>query len=266
MAGSELPRTPLRAAYERVRALPLVQQMRECVDLLENPTVLASELAEAYVLLESTCEPIGAEELAAGSGAPAAGSGEDEAELTLEHFGPGREVRVVGASAEPLFDFACLSGSLYPLAPGADPAPDGGLDYVGLLREPAAPGTGPVLGVVESLGDATPYALLLRLLACLTELAPAAQAERLERGLFKGALGSSPVIDLHLVLWRPPGKVERIPGSEHRSLFELTRDLAEIARSACAETPQLGAALGSILCLRMDPDDFRGTLVLEWRV
>src|SRR5512134_4030532 len=100
MAGSELPRTSLRAAYERVRALPLVQQMRECVDLLENPTVLASELAEAYVLLESTCEPPGAEEPAA-DGAPEAGGGEDEAELTLEHFGPGREVRVVGASAEP---------------------------------------------------------------------------------------------------------------------------------------------------------------------
>jgi hypothetical protein len=264
MAGSELPRTSLRAAYDRVRALPLVQQMRECVDLLENPTVLASELAEAYVLLESVCEPPGAEEIEAGAAAP--GGEADEAELTLEHFGAGREVRVVGASAEPLFDFACLSGGLYPLAPGADPAPDGGLDYVGLLREPAGPGTGPVIGVVESLGDATPYALLLRLLACLTELAPAAQAERLERGLFKGALGSSPIFDLHLVLWRPPGKVERIPGSEHRSLFELTRDLAEIARSACAETPQLGAVLGSILCLRMDPDDFRGTLVLEWRV
>jgi hypothetical protein len=261
---TDLLRSPLRAAYERVRALPLVQQMRECIDLLENPAVLASDLAETYVLLDAECDPPA--DPPDGEAAGAAPDGEEEEELTLEHFHPGREVRIVGDDGSDQGAFVCLAGAFHPLAPRALPPPDGGVDYLGLVREPAFPSTGPVLGAVESLGDATPYAVLLRLLACLTEVAPAPQREWLDRRLFKGALGTSPVFDLHVVLWQPPGDGEGPPAQEHGSLFELTRDLAEVVKGVCFETPQLAAMLGQVVCLRMDPEDLHGPLTLEWQL
>ena len=54
---SAAPRTPLRANYERVRLLDADAQLRECADVLGNPDVLANDVAEAYVLLDSCYEP-----------------------------------------------------------------------------------------------------------------------------------------------------------------------------------------------------------------
>lgn len=277
--SEEMPmRTPLRASYERLRALPLVQQMRECVDLLENPDVLAQDLAESFVLVDS-CFPEVEDDEAELEAVAVEDDEEGEAEeLALEHFSPGREVRVLTPEQDRVLEhaFTCVTGAFHPLLPLLPPQPpgaapsvsldEGGLDYLGLLREPAPSGAGPVLGAAESLSESTPYVVLLRLLTCLAEVVPAGPRAFLDRRVFKGGLGAEPVFDLHLVMWQPPDGATDAQVAEQASLFQLTRDAAELAKAACCETPQLAAAIGSIWCLRMDPAAFDGELTLEWSV
>ena len=106
---------------------------------------------------------------------------------------------------------------------------------------------------------------MLRLLACFTEVAAPTPARFLDRTLFKGALGDSPVFDLHLVLWDTGDGVGAI-SEEHQALHELTHDLAQLAYTACRATYGLSESLGSIWCLRVDPNDLMANLAFEWRI
>lgn len=237
-------RTLLRRTYERTRALAPEAQLQECVDQLGNPELLVSEFVESYCAIDAhlgTPRPEAADAEAAGAD-----------ELVLEYFYADREIAVAGA---PPLAFTCLASDVQPL-PGMQPGGDerDGLDYVGLKREPEP---GPVLGAVESALDSTPFLVLLRLLACAAELAPAGQCQRLDREFFRGALGPQPVFDLHLVLF---------DAVSPEPLHELTRDLAEVLKQAALEDPLFPPVLGAISAFRMNPDAFDGTLRLDWRV
>lgn len=247
---SQPSRTPLRASYERVRSLDPAAQLRECMDLLENPDVFLNDVAEAYVLADSCCEA---------PPAPDEGAGED-GELVLGRFAAGVGLEVTGA--EPA-ELRCLSGAFDPLrGPLALEAP-GGLDYVAMQHRPEA---APVLGAVASADEPTPYPVLLRLLCCFTEMATPALLEHWNAQLFKGGLGAEPSFHLHLVLWRPGELTLRHVGPDYFALCELTRDLAELARNACLESPPLGNYLAGIHWLTVDPEDSEGPLAFEWRV
>lgn len=240
------PRTPLRAHYERIRALDADAQLQECVDLLGNPDVLANDLAETYVLVDSLGEP---------PETPEAPQDPDEDVIQLERFNAGDQIRVAGGEAAEL---RLLSGQLDPLLGcGA------GLDYVAMQVEPCE---APVLGAVATLEESTPYSVLMRLLCCFTEMAPPALVSFWDRHLFKGALGDSPRFQLHLGLWSPGELTVRGLGPAHFSLHELTRDLAALTREACLESPPLGSYLESITCLRLDSDDSDSPLAFEWSV
>ena len=111
------------------------------------------------------------------------------------------------------------------------------------------------IGVAQTIDDSSAYPLLLRLLSCLTELAPATQLNVINTDLLKGALPTNPRFDLHMVLWDEGG----LDASE-TTLCELSRDLAEVACEAISGCPPLAARVGTIHCLKMDPRDFQGNL------
>jgi hypothetical protein len=243
--ASAAPRTPLRASTERIRGSAAEAQLEECIDLLQHPDVLANDLAEAYVLLDSCGEPP----------QPPTAPDEDPEEISLERFHAGDRIQVVGAESAEL---RLLAGQLDPIADAGF-----GLDYVGMQVDPDP---APVLGAVAKVDESTPYSVLMRLLCCFTEMAPPAMLAFWDEHLFKGALGDSPRFHLHLGLWSPSEMTVRGLGPAHFSLQELTRDLAALVREACRESPPLGSYLASITCLELDPEDSDGPLAFQWRV
>lgn len=245
-APKAVRRTPLRASYERIRGCSAEAQLEECIDLLEHPDVLANDLAEAYVLLDSCAEP---------PQPPPAAEAADGDEISLERFQAGEIVRVAGMETAEL---RLLSGQLDPLAGGGY-----GLDYVGVQLDPDP---APVLGAVATIEESTPYSVLMRLLCCFVEMSPPAMVAFWDEHLFKGALGVNPRFHLHLGIWSPGDMTLQGVGPAHFSLYELTRDLAALAREACRESPPLGSYLASITCLRLDSEDSESPLAFEWRV
>ena len=244
-----LPRTGLRCSYERTRTMPLGDQLRECADQLGNPEVLCQEIVAAYRALEG-CGEIGA---SPGSFDPNAESGT----LMLEHFYEDQRISVPGEDG---FEFQCVATNFVPV-PGQCPSAHGerdGLDYIGVRSEHFA---SPIFGGMQSADDATSYAVLMRLFACLGELLAPVCLERLTDGCLKGILSPVPLFDLHLVVWPEPE-----PTSDQSALLELTRDLAENIKDGLDDSAELPGGLGEIYCLRMDPSQFDGKLELVWRV
>lgn len=211
-----------------------------------------AELVDAFQTVESWLETNGIP----GDSQPRE---EPEREPTLaeSYIYEGRDLFVLGQPCA----FTCLSTNVNPL-PGAASSEarlSSGLDYVGLTCDET---TTPVLGAVQAPGDATAYPLLLRALACLSEMAPRLQARRLNRWFFKGALGEEPVFDLNLVVWDASDEEE----AEATPIRQLTRDLAEKVKIAILERSELPTILRDIVCLRMNPNRFDGRLRFDWRV
>ena len=244
------PSTVLRLDHGLARSLDAEAQLRQCVDHLENPEVLAHELIQSFNASLRFLETAGEER--------ETGAGEDDEDqsdvLELEHFYEGREVEVEVESESPQL-FECVAGSLQPLARGKTDGDDfDGIDYVGVLqlRDGRA-----VLGTIESKRDATPYLLLLRSLCGLSEMRAALCAGRLPPDLAR-TLAEDTRFDLHLVVGDP---IDR-----QSPLLQLTRDLAESVKRSIEQSEDHPLTLGDIVCLRMDLAGFEGRLGFEWGV
>jgi hypothetical protein len=249
-----LPSTQLRRSYERARSVDHAQQIQECADLLSHPELMVSELLDAYGVIES----FGESELDLVCNIERREPSEDSDELVLDHFYDGQEVTVVRPDGYG-FGFRCLATDVRPvpeLVPSIENVRDG-FDYI---AEPMRADALPILGVAQTIDDSSAYPLLLRLLCCLTELAPATQLNVVNTDRLKGSLKADARFDLHMVLWDEGGL-----DASASTLCELSRDLAELARDGVAGTP-LARRVGRIHCLRMDPSDFRGELVEMWRI
>lgn len=223
------PATGLRRRYERTCSLDVAGQLRELVDYLENPEVLVAEYNDAWCAVDSCAVPDDLVFVAPAHAAvdwPALG-----AVMECATTPPCRQTVV--ATAVPL------------LAPVAD-APCSGLDYSALPTGESARGA---IGVIQTERDTTPFALLLRALAAVTELGPDAQWQAAADPLFKGALGADPSFELQLVLTGSESESEG--GSDHGTLRELTRDLAERFREGIADEWHIPERIGSITCLRL---------------
>jgi hypothetical protein len=243
-----IPRSPLREAYERARSLDLAGQIRECIDLLENPDLLVADIVETFRQIDdrfASGELVPADLARAGE---ALREGQDEPEWYYE----GRDLSVLGGCS-----FTCLSSGVEPLPRTKGEGECQGFDYVGLSCDASL---GPVLGAVQSDLDNTAYLLLLRGLAGLAEMAPVAQIERMNRQYFKGALRTSPSFDLNLVTW------EYTEGEERTPICQFTRDLSELVKKAIAQRSVFPRALRNIVCLRMNPLRFDGRMCFDWRV
>jgi hypothetical protein len=244
--------TTLRQSFEQARSLPLGKQIQECVDLLQNPEFAVAEVLDAYRQV--------AEQFADGSslGAPEADAEPPKPTPTLVegYFWETRELMVLGDKCS----FTCLATNVDPSTPlygsRSDSELSAGLDYVGLTCDKESV---LVLGAVQAPGDATAYPLLLRLLACLTEIAPNGQLERMNREHFKGTADPERPFDLNLVLW-DSDRPETTPVSE------LTRDLAEHIKKGVLATADFPTRLRDIVCLRMNAERFDGRMRFDWRV
>ncbi len=246
-----MPVTALRRGFERARSLEPDAQIQACIHQLTHPELLAREVLQAWEIVQSGCpEPDD-------DGKPLDSPPATDRHSTLveEFFYATRELMVLGDRCS----FTCLSSNVQPLptAPEEEAALSVGLDYVGLTCDNSAT---LVLGAVQAPGDATAYPLLLRLLACLTEIAPAAQRERMNRDYFLGVASPDSRFDLNLVLW------DRAETPQTNPISELTRDLAEKVKEALVASPSFPPILRDVVCLRMNPDRFDGRMRFDWRV
>jgi hypothetical protein len=248
-----LPSTVLRRSYERARSADHATQIQECADLLCCPDLLNSEIREAYTVVASFSDETLVEMARIDTrGLPAPGDESD-----CRHFVRSQEIKV---SAEPSFAFRCVATDVLPV-PELLPSPDdirAGFDYVALSPELEAD---PILGVAQTFQDSSAYTLLLRALACFTELVPATRLEAFDQDHMKGALGTDPTFELHIVLWD-----EDKLTPQALTLCEFARDLAEVARSAIQSRPELAGRLGRIRCLRMDPRRFENRMWQVWEI
>ncbi len=253
-APGDAPATALRRSFERARTLSLENQIEECVDQLQNPGLLAALVLDAYRVMESC---FASEQPPSLAEIPHPQTSEDSRVPTLveEFIWPTRELSVARDNCS----FTCLATNVNPLpTDSADPnGLSAGLDYVGLTC--CAEGR-LVLGAVQAPGDATAYPLLLRALACLTEIAPAPQLQRLDREYFKGIAGDSPRFDLNLVLWDGDYDLDT------SAISQLTRDLAEKVKAGVLAGADFPTLLGDIVCLQLNADRFDGRMRFAWRI
>jgi hypothetical protein len=242
--------TPIRRTYRSALTLDLDAQLQECVEQLQHPELIASELLTSYAEIARSLQTTEHEPLAKSGGA--------EPDRTRAFY-PGRDIFVVRDSSS----FTCLAVDVEPLPPDE---PDGrdepqGLDYLAITctGTPQA-----VLGVLQPSAQQSAYPLLLRLLACLCEVAHEEQMSRLDRDCFRGLLGPDSSLDLHLVLW--DDWIDEETGSERTPISQLTHDLAEVAKRCLDESPAFPPILRNIVCLSINPKRFDGRVRFDWRV
>ena len=102
---------------------------------------------------------------------------------------------------------------------------------------------------------------MLRSLSTLIELIRPMRFETLDRAVYRGLLGHTPLVDLVLVLWD-----EEREDDPRRPLCELSRDLAEIFKRSLEAAPRFPPVLNDIVCLRMNPKRFDARVRHVWRV
>lgn len=252
-----VPATPpiaLRAFEERTRALSLESQMVECVDLLQNPSLLVDEVLQSVAEVRDSKGSDSGLRVVSGGGAD-----------RTAFFYPSRELFVQGDGCS----FTCLATELDFEGDVEDedgPAPvgedqvrqDGTIDYAAVTCE-ARPF--PVLGFTQRSEAESGYPLLMRALSSLIELIGPRRFDLLDRDVYRGLLGPAPVFDLALVLWDD----EEVP-DERRPLCELTRDLAELLKTVLSTEDGFPPILNDVVCLRMNNKRFDGRLRFVWRV
>lgn len=243
--------TPLRRSYERARAMDTAAQLRECIDVLENPGIIVSEVLESFRLVERAFKQ--------GVLDPVILAERSEKQIqrteTPEWIYEGRDLSVLGDSCS----FTCLSTNVEPIPEQVFElkAPSEGFDFVGITCNELAR---PVLGTVQSEADSSPFPLLLRALVGLAEMAPVIQLKRLNYQFFKGALPPSPCFDLFLATWIFDEDAERTP------ICQFTRDISELLKRTIAEQSEFPSVLNDIVCLQMNPARFDGRMRFDWRV
>lgn len=142
--------TPLRLNYERARTVDVAGQLRECIDVLENPDIIVSEVLESFHAVDRAFEQgvLRPEILTARS------QEHIERAEEPEWFYQGRDLSVHGDSCS----FTCLSSNVEPIPLEWDSEKQftEGFDFVGIACNQ---GGRPVLGTVQSETDASAYPL-----------------------------------------------------------------------------------------------------------
>jgi hypothetical protein len=248
--------TVLRARYQRASRLSLQRQTQDCIEYLQNPQVLVAEFSDSFLMAEAFDHR--EEDFQAESELSLRRSSALDADVGRMVQAPALEV--VGGDA---YRFRYVARDIVPLwhRGRCDPRTPPGLDYVGLTRDYAPT---PVLGVVDRTAPRAPFVSLLRLFACLAEVATDAQIQRADRFQFKGAVPERMPFDLQVLMIEGPVEPPREP------LEQLSHDLAAVFVAQLREESMLPPLIRHILCLRMPasaPDaPFDGVLREDWRV
>jgi len=236
--------TALRALEMRTRALPLDQQMVECVDLLQSPEFVVEDLVRSVTQIREVDGPQGQLDVLSG-----------DAKEGDAFFYPSRELFVQGDRCS----FTCLATSVGFMDSQEEPADEADrIDYAAVTCESRP---FPLLGFTQGAESESAYPILLRSLSSLIELAKPRRFDVLDREIYRGILGPAPAFDLVLVLWD-----EEEVADPRRPLCELSRDLAEVVKKTLDDEPRFPPILNDIVCLRMNPKRFDGRLRFVWRV
>lgn len=276
----------LRSFEARTRSLSLESQMVECVDLLQHPGLVIGDLLQSVAEVREEKQP----------SADLRFRSNEEGDRSA-FFYPSRELFVQGDGCS----FTCLATDADFVLGEADVEADGeacgsahrestrengastkhpeAIRAIGPPEQPAdeelaGPGATidyaavtcesrpfPVLGFTQRSESESAYPLLMRGLSSLIELLRPRRFDLMDREVYRGLLGPAPVFDVALVLWDD----DAVP-DERRPLCELTRDLAEVLKSALIDEPGFPPILNDIVCLRMNNKRFDGRLRFVWRV
>ena len=250
---------PLRTLEARTRALPLDAQMTECVDLLQTPELVVTDLVRSVLSIREAGESQSATRVALASN-----DGSDQTPF----FYPSRDLFVQGDGCS----FTCLATEVdfveqgSPDSESASAVPEGqhapeghhAIDYAAVTCESRP---FPMLGFTQQSETESAYPILLHALASLIELTRPRRFDLLDREVYRGLLGPAPCFDLTLVLWDDDRTTD-----PRRPLCELSRDLAEKLKAALAEETRFPPVLHDIVCLRMNNKRFDGRLRFVWRV
>ena len=237
--------TALRSLEMRSRMLTLGAQMTECVELLQCPDVVIDDLRSS--ILQARDEALNSSEFSIASTPESQREG---------FFYPYRELFVQGDGCS----FTCLATEVEMVEAGAVPSQDEfrPVDYAAVTCESVP---FPVLGFVQSADSESAYPLLLRAVSTLIEMTRPRRMEAIDGEIFRGLLGSPPLVDLALVLWDDDREED-----PRRPLCELSRDLAEVLKCALKADKTFPPVLNDIVCLRMNPKRFDARLRFVWRV
>ncbi len=248
--------SPLRENLARIRALDLDAQLAECIEQLQHPELIGMELGASHTQI---AELLKADHVDAAGLAGFLGRTSEPADRTGPFY-EGRDIFVVGDRSS----FTTLASHVEPLMLPATSADEGAIEGLDYLAITCTAEERPVLGAVQSRTDASPYALLVRLLACLTELAHPPLLELLDAQCFHRMLGEGPGFDLQLNLFDAWTEDEPLPA--RTPLSQLARDLAEVSKARIQDCPPLAATLRDIVCLNMNPKRFDARVRFDWRV
>lgn len=241
MSARTGPQTALRQRYELIRGQPAEQELRECVDYLENPEVFVAEFVDSYQAMERFAQS--GRRMVRGSSSELVGAAN-----AIEALAGEERILVPERGT---YAFRLVS-------PEQDPPKHPPLiDYTALTLDDSP---SPILGGVAAPPSSSPYLTLLRLLIGLAEVAPPHCLEATASDLFGTALSTPAVFGLHIV----------VLGSVHEQciqpLQQLTWDLADVFRTRIADEWQFPNPLGQISCLELDTEDFGGSLAVAWSV
>ncbi len=243
-------KTPFRDRYVRANELGVDAQLRECTEYLQHPEVLITEFLESYYLVERDSHP-GEETQRRAI--------EDVEEMVLEPFYDSLQLYIETDSGE-TERLLCASGAFDPIPADDHPAiGHQGLDYVAMRGGSSRL----VLGVTTNPAEQTPFQMLLRGLNCFAEVAPPFQVARLRSRVVRDRIDPDAVFDLQLA-----SSLGEEKNSTQRSLFELTRDLADVFHSQISAHNQFDGTLGRIEYLEQVDSDAGSpsTMRLRWRV
>lgn len=243
-------KTPFRGRYLRTGELGVEAQLKECADYLQHPDVLITEFLESYYLVERDSHP-GEETQRRAI--------ESVEEMVLEPFYDSLQLYIEGESGK-VERLLCAGGAFDPIPAEAHPAiGHQGLDYVGMRGASSRV----VLGVTTNPAEQTPFQMLLRGLNCFAEVAPPFQVARLRSRVIRDRIDPDASFDLQLA-----SSLGEMKNSTQRSLFELTRDLAEVFHTRISDHDQFDGTLGAIEYLdQVDADEGSPTtLRVRWRI
>ncbi len=242
--------TPFRERYLRAGGLGLDAQLKECMEYLQHPEVLVTEFLESYYLVERESHP-GEDTMRRAV--------ESVEEMVLEPFFDSLQLFIEDEEGQ-MERLLCAGGAFDPIPAEQHPAlGHQGLDYVGMRGASSHI----VLGVTTNPSEQTSFQMLLRALNCFAEVAPPFQLARLRSHVIRDRIDPDAVFDLQMAstLGEP-----RNPDQE--SLFELTRDLADVFTARIAAHDQFEGTLGRIEYLDCVENDGSSptALRLRWRV
>lgn len=242
--------TPFRERYLRAGEQSLDAQLKECADYLQHPEVLVTEFLESYYLVERESHP-GEDTMRRAI--------EDVEEMVLEPFFESLQLFIEDDEGQ-MERLLCAGGAFDPIPADRHPAlGHQGLDYVGMRGASSHI----VLGVTTNPQERTPFQMLLRALNCFAEVAPPFQVARLRSRVIRDRIDPDAVFDLQLASTLGDAR-----NPEQTSLFELTRDLAEVFSRRISDHDQFEGTLGRVEyldCVEIEGSTPSG-LRLRWRV